>query len=403
MLNKYHLYDKSDGRAIESLLQNDKFILARIKPEKESDEHWKEQVKNKSLLPDDYRFACNFINTVQTQPEILPDDEIFNLWENIEIANKQNLKIKKARLYIINIAAAAIALLIVLWSTVIYPDAGKNMRQAYLSIENVEAPERTSDVQLLLSGDQILSLDGDDVKINCSGEDIDINDGRIILKNKNIQGKHPKFHQLIVPYGKRSSLTLNEGSKIWANAGTRVVFPPTFEQNSREIYVDGEVYVEVARNDRQPFVVKTKKFNVEALGTQFNVMAYEKDSARNIILVSGSVKVHDDHNRMGTILKPHEMYTFGNGAPYIETVQVESYISWKSGAYLYESEPLERIAERLSHYYGEIIECTPQAAIMQFSGKLDLKNNLERVLDGMIKTAPITYRYQNGIYRISNK
>lgn len=76
---------------------------------------------------------------------------------------------------------------------------------------------------------------------------------------------------MVIPRGKRSVLTFSDGSKVWVNAGTRVIYPTEFEKDKREIYVDGEIYIEVARDEERPFYVRTKDMNVRVLGTKFNV------------------------------------------------------------------------------------------------------------------------------------
>ncbi len=93
---------------------------------------------------------------------------------------------------------------------------------------------------------------------------------------ESVTDEEHSFNQLIVPNGKRSTLALEDGTKMWINAGSRVIYPNKFKKNKREIYVDGEVYMEVARDEERPFVVKTNMLDVQVLGTSFNVMAYKK-------------------------------------------------------------------------------------------------------------------------------
>ena len=69
------------------------------------------------------------------------------------------------------------------------------------------------------------------------------------------------YNQLFVPLGKNSSITFADGTKVWVNAGTRLVYPTTFVKNQREIYVEGEVYLEVAPDKNRPFIVRTDNGN----------------------------------------------------------------------------------------------------------------------------------------------
>jgi ferric-dicitrate binding protein FerR (iron transport regulator) len=177
-----------------------------------------------------------------------------------------------------------------------------------------------------------------------------------------------------------------------------------FDRKQREIYVDGEVYLEVSRDENCPFVVKTNKISIEVLGTSFNVMAYENDSIRNIVLVSGAVKIHSESGKEDAILAPSEMYLYSNDTrPEIKSVDVENHIAWKSGIYRYESESLDRILKRLSRYYGENILYSPQVAHLKCSGKLDLKDDLQLVLKGISRTAPVFCHYDGEQYTVTNK
>ncbi|GHV47845.1 hypothetical protein FACS1894181_02160 [Bacteroidia bacterium] len=92
-----------------------------------------------------------------------------------------------------------------------------------------------------------------------------------------------------------------------------------------------------------------------------------------------------------------------NGLPEVKTVDVDVYISWKSGIYQYESETLGVILTRLSQYYGQEISCSPQSACLKCSGKLDLKDDLDEVLSGIAKTAPVICHFSENKYLITNK
>ena len=208
------------------------------------------------------------------------------------------------------------------------------------------------------------------------------------------------IHQLIIPKGKRSVLTLSDGSKLWANAGSRVVYPSEFGKDKREIYVDGEIFVEVAKDASKPFFVRTKDMSVQALGTSFNVMAYESDALKRVVLVSGIVKVETKESK-GAILNPNTMFQFQGGDEKIIPVEADTYISWIKGLYLFRNERLGVVFERLSRYYGMQIECSPEAAMIRCSGKLDLKDNIEEIMKGLSFDGKIIYSQEGNVYKIN--
>ncbi len=77
------------------------------------------------------------------------------------------------------------------------------------------------------------------------------------------------YDQIIVPKGKYTRLILADGSSLHINAGTKVIYPKRFEKNRREIFVDGEIFIDVKRDESAPFIVKTAQFDVQVLGTAF--------------------------------------------------------------------------------------------------------------------------------------
>ena len=100
-----------------------------------------------------------------------------------------------------------------------------------------------------------------------------------------------KLNTLIVPYGKRSVLTLSDGTKVWLNSGSVLEFPASFTGNKREITLSfGEIYIEVAPDKGKPFHVHTSDFNVIVYGTKFNLASYV-NSPKSIVLVEGSIGV----------------------------------------------------------------------------------------------------------------
>lgn len=131
--------------------------------------------------------------------------------------------------------------------------------------------------------------------------------------------------------------------------------------------------------------------DVQVLGTSFNVMAYETDESASVVLVTGSVQV-DTRDDEDFRLEPNRMFSYHKGECDIKDVNVNDYILWKDGLYTYRSEHLSVILDRLSRYYGKKISYESDVADLRCSGKLDMQEDLEVVLDGLSQTAPILYK-----------
>jgi len=398
------LYNDKDKKntlgTAEELLQDEFFIASMIRPTEQSETSWRRRIADGNIDGDNYRFARFFVNAMQVRSETIDDDEKEAIANNIRERLRNRKKRRINLLWFFSIAASVAVALSA--GTYWYFKNTTDKSNAIVRIEDVKAPDiQSENIQIMLSGDKIVSLEGEEADIVYHEGKIEINSRKSALQQPETADR-TAYNHLIVPKGKRSSLTLADGTKIWVNASSRVVYPVTFEADRREIYVDGEAFMEVAQIENSPFTVKTKTFNAEVLGTSFNVMAYENDVEKSLVLVTGSVKIHVGEAKTDIPLIPGEMFTSFGDATQVQTVQTEYYTSWKSGMYQYESEPLYAILKRLSRYYGEEIVCDPTVAMLKCSGKLDLKDKLSDVLKGIALTAPVRYKSDNEINIITN-
>jgi len=235
--------------------------------------------------------------------------------------------------------------------------------------------------------------------------------GYAMIMKKNIEENDTlniakgKLNKLIVPYGKRSSIILSDGSKVWLNSGSVLEFPTRFDSKMREInLLSGEIYVDVVENKNSPFFVKTPDINLEVFGTQFNVITY-KDLSPSVILVEGKVSVQF-HNADITILKPGEKveYTL-SGTVERHKVNVEEFISWKDGYLIFHNTPLTEVLKQVERYYNLSFDYKQSKEINQITckGKLILSENINIVMDAIALLSESTYeRKNNTFYFINN-
>ena len=197
------------------------------------------------------------------------------------------------------------------------------------------------------------------------------------------------YNQMIVPKGRRSMIVLADNSKIWVNSGSKVIYPRTFGEGKREIFVEGEVYLKVARDEARPFVVNTSAFEVEVLGTSFNVSAPKGGAWADVVLVDGAVDVKDRQERH-IRMKPDERVELDElGISKIETVNARDYIHWIDGVWMLDGKPLKEVVRYLTEYYGQSVCCTSAVADKPFYGKLFLNEELDEVLEAIRQTLPM--------------
>jgi hypothetical protein len=238
-----------------------------------------------------------------------------------------------------------------------------------------------------------------DISYNIKGEEIAIG------KSKKIQQKletvEPIYNTLTVPYGKRAKITLSEGTMVWLNSGTKMVYPAVFAANMREVYIDGEAIFNVSKDPEKPFVVKSYQFDIEVIGTVFNINAYSSDRNSSAVLKQGVIKlirqtkVYLPGENM--IISPGEMVTFNpkDEKFQIQKVDPSDYLSWQYGYYVFRSETLGNILKRISRYYNVEIDLkNRQLALVTFSGRLDLKSSPEEVLNTIRKTISLNFNME---------
>ena len=181
------------------------------------------------------------------------------------------------------------------------------------------------------------------------------------------------------------------------NSGSRVIYPELFEIDQREIYVDGEVYLQVAPDKERPFIVKTKKTDIKVLGTIFNVSAYEEEDTQTIALVEGSVEVIVNRKK-AAVLTPNELFQYKDRQINIKKTNLTQYISWVEGWYIFDREQLSVILDKLSRYYGKNIEYHEDMGSIRCSGKLDLKDNFDEVLNAVLNATSVHYTKKGDVY-----
>jgi ferric-dicitrate binding protein FerR (iron transport regulator) len=191
---------------------------------------------------------------------------------------------------------------------------------------------------------------------------------------------------------------LSDSSILYVNAGTSVTYPAVFKGDKREIYVTGEIYAEVRRDEKKPFIVKTDHMDIQVLGTSFDVSAYREDRQERVVLVSGTVEVGMQGNRLH--LNPNQAYTLMEQEGTLETVDVELYTSWRDGIYVFKDESIEHILLRLARYYNVTLILPEQFSGVVCSGKLELKEELSILLNGLSQIASFNFAVKDSEYRI---
>jgi hypothetical protein len=343
-------------------------------------------------------------------PDFLRDDSledrIDEIWNRIMQINKTGQR-KFKRIILFRRMAVACSIVFIVggsfWGYTKFQENNSNQTiTTFIKAKRLHTEQSDDQIQLL-SGKKLVKIDGIQAKVEYNL------DGNILINkqvvNLDNQKKSPskeasKYNELRVPYGKRAHLTLSDGTSIWVNTGTTIIYPVVFAEDRREIFIEGEIYAEIHQDKNRPFCIKTEKVNVKVLGTILNVTAYKEDGNTNVVLVSGSVDVKPKNGK-STVMQPLQMFTYSNEISTLTTVNVENHISWHKGMYVFRNEPIEAILLRLARYYNVTVELPSISPEVYCSGKLELREDFESILNGLTEIISMNYGIKDNEYKIS--
>lgn len=154
-----------------------------------------------------------------------------------------------------------------------------------------------------------------------------------------------------------SMFNLPDGSRVWLNSASSLKYPSDFVADSREVELEGQGYFEVTHDASQPFIVHAgQEYEVEVLGTTFNVVAYADDDLIETTLVEGSVNVHVQSvggQELSRRIKPNEKATFTKTTRKldVEAVNTDHETAWKNGEIIFRNHPMSQVLKVLSRHY----------------------------------------------------
>lgn len=223
-------------------------------------------------------------------------------------------------------------------------------------------------------------------------------EGVVTFKQAEAVHKKVEYHTIHVPKGGEYELLLADGSKVYLNSETQLVFPSRFEGDMREVKLTGEAYFEV-KKDSKPFIVQTAEMRIEVLGTSFNVNAYQDNTSVHATLVEGSVQVHVPDNPERFLLKPENNFSIDKSSNEISIQQVNTdlYTSWVKGEFAFRNQPLNEIFTQLQRWYDfEIVYEDPAIQTMCFSGSAEKARPLDYLLDQIQSVTDVKYKSEGG-------
>lgn len=161
--------------------------------------------------------------------------------------------------------------------------------------------------------------------------------------------------ECFVPNGEKKEILLSDGTLVKLNSGTLFIYPEQFNKEERRVFLSGEAYFDVTKNENNPFVVKTGRLNVQVLGTKFNVNAYPDNLEMTTTLNSGKVKVYRSQEEdSGIIMKTNEKLVYNYEANNFSLTKADAndYSSWTKGEIRFIRRPFSEVLRTLERRYN---------------------------------------------------
>ncbi len=216
----------------------------------------------------------------------------------------------------------------------------------------------------------------------------------VIAINSKVSDNQNLINEFIAPAGQRAMVKLYDGTQVWLNACSSLRYQNVFSSTERRVHLDGEGYFDVSYNPKQPFIISVGKFDVEVLGTKFNIFSYPGQDDFVVSVIEGAVKIYQPTNETNSIkLNAYECATLVQNKLIKRRFENTDFLLWKDGIYIFDDLPFEYIAKKLELYFEVRIDINNNyLKEYKFSGKFRQADGVESILRTLQKIYPFSFK-----------
>lgn len=276
---------------------------------------------------------------------------------------------------------------------------------------NHPSGERAEQGTILPGSPQAILILANGEKIQLQGKDslvFQVGEGTV-LTNKGDQliykGKLPdevQFNELHVPRGGEYTLCLSDGTVVQLNSGSSLKYPVAFGKEKREVRLSGEAFFNVQKN-KVSFVVKVGNLETRVYGTAFNINTHLENKIQ-IALAEGQVGIRMKGESREVLLKPSQLADFDIGTRKLEIreTNLEPYLGWTKGLFVFRNETLHQIMSTLSLWYDmEVIYENPALREFHFTGCVKRYDDINVILKALSKSVGVKFKQRDRTLTIS--
>ena len=330
------------------------------------------------------------------ESQINDEDEYRRLEENIYDQKSRRMTLRWS-------IAASIILLVGLFVGRTINDV-RDMHEEQLLTKSVMQPGTSKAILMMANGEKVVldqeqKLDiqlNERVRVASSGQGIVYEgNGKGVVKEE--------YNKLVTPTGGEYFLTLSDGTRVFLNAASELKYPVEFVGGKRVVDLDGEAYFEVRKDSLRPFIVRVNGAEVTVLGTSFNVNTYGDDGLIYTTLVNGSVRILSEKNGQEEVLTPgmQGVMNIQTGQLTVREVDVESYVTWREGRFVFRTMTLDLIMRQLQRWYDfEVFYQNPELKEYEFRGVIKRDMDLDKVLSVIKATTNVDFEVKGKVITI---
>ena len=292
---------------------------------------------------------------IRRSPMVRPDAG--RAWEEFRQKRMPRREGKRQLWLGVAVGIAASILLFVGWQ-LFFPTVSEHSQQG--NIVALVASGQPQEVILTTSKGRAVSLSGSSADSVLQATGITREEEKLTYTQTSAE---VEMHTLTVPRCSYYQLQLADGTEVWLNAESRLVYPNRFSGNRREVELQGEGYFKVAPDPLHPFIVKSGKIVTEVLGTEFNMRNYNEKDA-HVTLLKGSVKVRNHISATEVVIRPGEdAFLLADGTFEVREVDTDHYYLWTEGYFYFDNEPVVEIVCELGRWYNMQVEFQNSASM----------------------------------------
>ena len=280
----------------------------------------------------------------------------------------------------------------------------RDMHEEQELAKNVMQPGTSKAILMMADGKEVVLEQGQNLNILLNERVRVATSSQGIVYEEHGKGMvTEEYNKLTTPVGGEYSLVLSDGTKVFLNADSELKYPVEFSDGKRIVDLKGEAYFEVHKDSLRPFIVRMNGAEVTVLGTSFNVNTYGDDGQIYTTLVNGSVRVSSMKNKQEEILKPgmQSVMNVQSGLLTVRKVDVEPYVAWREGRFVFRAMTLDLIMRQLQRWYDfEVFYQNPELKDYEFRGVIKRDMDLDKVLSVIKATTNVDFEVKGKVITI---